>query len=239
MFPHSAPHPVRFNPLPAPKHWLIIGLVLAAAVVLTGWAIQVVPGLTLAELAVDDDFSRHHTPVLTGLALVLNALFGPVAGTLIVIAVSLYLALIRRSPQNAALFSLTVACGWLTCQLFKVVTGRIRPDPALLFDPLVPEPVSNSFPSGHTSLAVALTLATFLLVRETRWAKPVLWAGTVMAVVVAWSRVYIGAHYPLDVVASFPATIAAVLIMAGTWNRFAPAVMAAIHSRATSPRSPK
>ncbi|MCF3138368.1 phosphatase PAP2 family protein [Paenarthrobacter sp. AR 02] len=239
MFQQSTPHPVRFKPLPAPKHWLATGLVLAAAVVLAGWAIQAVPGLTLAELAVDDDFSRHHSSVLTGLALVLNVLFGPVAGAIIVIAVSLYLALIRRSPQDAALFSLTVASGWLTCQVFKAVIGRIRPDPALLFDPLVPEPVSNSFPSGHTCLAVALTLAMFFLVRETRWAKPVLCAGAIVTVVVAWSRVYIGAHYPLDVVASLPASIAAVMIMAGIWNRYAPALTTAIHSRAMSRRTPK
>ncbi|BAS14071.1 phosphoesterase PA-phosphatase related [Arthrobacter sp. Hiyo8] len=47
-----------------------------------------------------------------------------------------------------------------------------------------------------------------------------------MAVVVAWSRIYIGVHYPSDVVASFLATSAAVIVLAGLWNRYAPRVFA-------------
>jgi len=225
---------VHLQRLPAHRHWLTVAVVLAVAVITVGLAVQWVPGFTSAELAVDQGFSRNHIPVLTGLALALNLLFGPVAGALMVLATSLYLVLIRRSPPKAVLFALTVGSGWLTCQLFKVVIGRIRPDPDLLLDPLVPEPVSNSFPSGHTSLAVALALAAYFLSRGSRAEKPVLWIGTGLAVIVAWSRVYIGAHYPLDVVASFPATLAAVVLMAGLWNRYAPSVFARLQSTSSS-----
>jgi undecaprenyl-diphosphatase len=220
--------------LPAPKHWLLIGFVLIAVVIALGLTVQLVPGLTSAELAVVQEFSGHHIPVLTGLALGLNLLFGPVAGALMVLATSLYLLLIRRAPQKAVLFALTVSWGWLACQLFKVVIGRIRPDPSLLLDPLVPEPVSNSFPSGHTSLAIALALAAYFLARGTRWATPALWTGAVIAVIVAWSRIYVGAHYPVDVLASFPATTAAVVLMAGLWNRHAPAAMVRLQSISSS-----
>ncbi|MDP9933979.1 phosphatase PAP2 family protein [Paenarthrobacter nicotinovorans] len=237
MFLQSTPRPQPVQQLPVPKHWLMLGLVLSAAVICAGLTLRFVPRLTEAELAVNEDFSTHHTAVLTGMALALNVLFSPVAGGLMVMAGSIYLLLVRRSLPRAALFAATVASGWLTCQVFKVAIGRIRPDPALLFDPLVPEPVSNSFPSGHTSLAVALTLAVFVTLRGTRWAKPSLWAGMFVAAVVGWSRVYIGAHYPLDVVASFPATIAAVLIMAGIWNRYAPGLLAKIQYRFTSART--
>ncbi|MGO4247934.1 phosphatase PAP2 family protein [Paenarthrobacter sp. RAF54_2] len=205
-----------------------------AVVIAVGLAVQLVPGFTSAELSVDQNFSRNHNPVLTGLALALNLLFAPVVGALVVLATSLYLLLIRRSPQKAVLFALTVGSGWLTCQLFKVVIGRIRPDPALLLDPLAPEPVSNSFPSGHTSLAVALAIAAYFLARGSRWEKPVLWTGTILAVIVAWSRVYIGAHYPLDVMASFPATIGVVVLMAGLWNRHAPSIVARLQSASSS-----
>jgi undecaprenyl-diphosphatase len=53
-----------------------------------------------------------------------------------------------------------------------------------------------------------------------------------MAFAVAWSRVYIGVHYPSDVVASFPAAIAAVMLVAGLWNRFAPRLPARYRSTA-------
>ncbi|CAM3291193.1 Undecaprenyl-diphosphatase BcrC [Arthrobacter ulcerisalmonis] len=216
--------PLRLPRLPAPRHWLGIGLTLAVLVIAVGFLTRTVPDLTADEMAVDQGFSRHHDPVLTTLALALNLLFGPVGGVAIVAAVGLYLLLVRRSADKAVVFVLTVCTGWLSSQLFKLIIGRVRPDPSLLFDPLVPEPVSNSFPSGHTSLAVAVVLAAFFIAEGTRAAKPLLWAGLVGAGIVAWSRVYIGAHYPLDVVAAFPATIAAVVLMAGLWNRHASGV---------------
>jgi len=230
MFPQSTPGPVPVQRLPAPKHWLAVGLILVAVVIAVGLTVQVVPGFTSAELAVDQNFSRNHNPVLTGLALALNLLFEPLVGALVVLATILYFLLMRRSPQKAVLFALTVGSGWLSCQLFKVVIGRIRPDPALLLDPLAPEPVSNSFPSGHTCLAVALVLAAYFLARGSRAEKPVLWTGMILAVIVGWSRVYIGAHYPLDVMASFPATIGVVVLMAGLWNRHAPSIVARFQS---------
>ncbi|MGO4588472.1 phosphatase PAP2 family protein [Paenarthrobacter sp. 2TAF44] len=234
MFPQSTPGSVPVQRLPAPKHWLTVGLILVAVVIAVGLAVQSVPGFTSAELAVDQNFSRNHNPVLTGLALALNLLFEPVVGALVVLATSLYLLLIRRSPQKAVLFALTVGSGWLSCQLFKVVIGRIRPDPTLLLDPLAPEPISNSFPSGHTCLAVALAIAAYFLARGSRAEKPVLWTGMILAVIVAWSRVYIGAHYPLDVMASFPATIGVVVLMAGLWNRQAPSIVARLQSARSS-----
>jgi undecaprenyl-diphosphatase len=208
-------------------------------VIALGLTVQLLPDVTPAELSVVQEFSHHHTPILNGLALALNLLFGPVAGTLIVLATSLWLLLFQRSVEKALLFALTVGWGWLACQLFKVIIGRIRPDPATLLDPLVPEPVSNSFPSGHTSFAIALAFATYFLFRDTRWAKPALWAGAITAAIVAWSRVYVGAHYPLDVVASFPAMTAAIVLIAGLWNRYAPGLLAKLRSTPISRRNPQ
>jgi undecaprenyl-diphosphatase len=95
----------------------------------------------------------------------------------------------------------------------------------MLFDPLAPETGSNSFPSGHVCFAVALAYALYFLACGTRWAKVAAAAGAVMALIVAWSRIYIGVHYPTDVAASFLASSAAVLLLAGLWNRFGPRVV--------------
>jgi undecaprenyl-diphosphatase len=84
----------------------------------------------------------------------------------------------------------------LSSALLRWAIGRERPP--LRFSephPLVHVPGSGSFPSGHasTSFACAATLA---------WLTPlspvVLYA---LAVLIAFSRVYVGVHYPLDVIA--------------------------------------
>jgi undecaprenyl-diphosphatase len=72
----------------------------------------------------------------------------------------------------------------------KLAVDRARPHD----DPLVRVPTSHSFPSGHatTSFACAATLAPFV----DRRAVPVLY---LLAAAIAYSRVYVGVHYPLDV----------------------------------------
>lgn len=104
----------------------------------------------------------------------------------------------------------------------------------MLFDPLSPESGSNSFPSGHTCFAIALACALYFLARGSRWATAA--AGAVMALVVAWSRAYIGVHYSTDVAASFPAAIAAVILPAGLWNRYALRLLAG-HIFTAGPRA--
>jgi undecaprenyl-diphosphatase len=84
----------------------------------------------------------------------------------------------------------------------------------------------DSFPSGHVCFAVTLAFALYFLAHGTRGAKVVAIAGAATAVIVAWSRLYIGVHYPTDVAASFLAGSAAVVLLAGFWNRFAPRLLA-------------
>ena len=82
---------------------------------------------------------------------------------------------------------------WASYGLRQAI-GRERP-PHRFHDPrpLVDVPVSDSFPSGHaaTSFACAALLASL-----TPLPKVPLF---VLAALIAFSRVYVGVHYPLDV----------------------------------------
>jgi undecaprenyl-diphosphatase len=72
-----------------------------------------------------------------------------------------------------------------------------RPRPPLRYpnqDPLVQVPDTGSFPSGHAATSFAgATILAFAFPR----AAPLLY---LLAIAIAWSRVYLGVHYPLDIV---------------------------------------
>ena len=101
-------------------------------------------------------------------------------------------ALVLRRP---VIFPLVVAAYFaasVVVDVLKVSIDRQRP----VGHTLVTEPTSSSFPSGHaaTSFACAATLAPFV----SRTGAVVLY---VLAAGIAYSRVYVGVHYPLDVLA--------------------------------------
>ncbi len=81
-------------------------------------------------------------------------------------------------------------------QALKRSLTRARPDTAIAgFEPLAANPDAFSFPSGHTAAAFAVAVA---FAGEPHGLGP---AALLFAVGVGLSRVYLGAHYPLDVLA--------------------------------------
>ena len=109
---------------------------------------------------------------------------------------------------------LTAACVWtsdLLATVLKPLVGRPRPSERLEdADPLFGATVGSSFPSGHAATAAAGLIALALLTRK---AVPALAA---LALLVSFSRVYVGVHYPLDVLggAALGAVVAATLLFA-------------------------
>jgi len=78
----------------------------------------------------------------------------------------------------------------------RQLIGRDRP-PLLypLPKPLVHTPGTGAFPSGHASVSFACATAI-------AWASPRLaLPAYLLAAAIAFSRVYVGVHYPLDVIA--------------------------------------
>lgn len=84
----------------------------------------------------------------------------------------------------------------------KEIVRRARPN---LFPHIAAS--GYSFPSGHTMVSLAFYgMCAFLLVRAVRsgWAKAgIITLATFIVVVVAYSRVYLGVHFPTDVIGSF------------------------------------
>lgn len=79
--------------------------------------------------------------------------------------------------------------------ILKPLFARVRPcDVNTTIQLLVPRPSDYSFPSGHTAASFAAVTALFFAGEKNLW-KPAL----VLAVLIAFSRLYLYVHYPTDI----------------------------------------
>jgi undecaprenyl-diphosphatase len=186
--------------------FLAIGLALALGAI-AGFATlaeEVVEGETLAfDVAVLRWMERHHTPWLDVAALEVTALgAGVVVG--MVIAISSAFLWVSRHRYSVALLWVALLGAGLITRTLKMVFDRERPD---VFPWLAPHADQGSFPSGHatTSMVVYLTLAYLVArladTRALRWLTMV--AALVVIVLIGLSRLYLGVHYPSDVIAGY------------------------------------
>jgi undecaprenyl-diphosphatase len=119
------------------------------------------------------------------------------------------LALAQRRWQPVALVLLAVAAASGLADLLKAIVGERRPsDPGL-----VTIPHSHAFPSGHAATAFAgATVLSALLPR----AAPAFY---VLAAAIGYSRVYVGVHWPLDVIGGAVLGVATALLLLAAVRR--------------------
>jgi membrane-associated phospholipid phosphatase len=164
-----------------------------------GWLLALASTWIFIELAWDVPIMlaihRYTRPWLTLLMLIITQTGNWIA--VIVLAIALYW-LWRHARKLDALTMLVSFIGAVAISsVLKLVFARPRPD---VFPPLVP--VSTySFPSGHALAAMGLYgLLAILLWRGRRRGWAVLSAAWVL--LIGLSRIYLGVHYPSDVLAS-------------------------------------
>ncbi len=111
--------------------------------------------------------------------------------------------LFLRLRREAMLLVLTIAGGWLVEFAVKLLVGRPRP----VIVPHLTEAGGASFPSGHSFnaavvyIALALAFATLSARQSVR--VTLIGAAVAVSLAVAWSRVWLGVHFPSDVVAGW------------------------------------
>jgi len=130
---------------------------------------------------------------------------------IVLVVVVGYLALEHRYAE-VTLIVVAASVGGALSQILKSVFGRARPD-------VVPHLVtvaSTSFPSGHSMLAMVtyLTLGALMARFATRRRIRTYCIGVslVLALVIGVTRVYLGVHYPTDVLAGWSAGLAWALL---------------------------
>jgi membrane-associated phospholipid phosphatase len=116
--------------------------------------------------------------------------------------IALIAILVWRRRMREGLFAGVAIVGsallnFATKQFF----ARERP---ALWDSIAPE-TTYSFPSAHAMGSATLAWVLLLLAWRTRWRWPVTIGMAAFAVMVAFSRVYLGVHYPSDILAGWAA----------------------------------
>ncbi len=106
----------------------------------------------------------------------------------------------------------SLAVSHLLVQAAKRTVGRGRPAGGCGIEPAIGEPDRFSFPSGHAtaSLAVAFSYALVFPV----WGAPLI----VLALLVGFSRVRLGVHYPSDVLVGQMLALATTVVLEGCFG---------------------
>jgi membrane-associated phospholipid phosphatase len=100
---------------------------------------------------------------------------------------------------------------WFVAQRSKTFVRRARPYEADGVRRLIRPPAGSSFPSGHAAVAAGMTALL-----ATRVSDPgVAWGLRALGGYVAASRVYVGVHYPSDVIGGAGLGLALASLWAG------------------------
>lgn len=162
-----------------------------------------------SELVVLDFMQTHLRSGFLDAAMPLITALGN--GGAVWIAFSLVLLLIPKTRKAGAAMAASLLLEVLCCNvILKPLVARVRPcEVNAAIRLLVARPTDFSFPSGHTGAAFAAASALY-------FSKNRLWLPSLMlAVLIAFSRLYLYVHYPSDILAG-----ALIGIMAG-WLGYA------------------
>jgi undecaprenyl-diphosphatase len=129
---------------------------------------------------------------------------------LVWLALGLALSVVWRRALPFVLVGLAVLAADGLAALVKAAVGENRPTEP---DPLVTIPHSHSFPSGHTATAFAGAMMLSYLVPR---AAPAFFT---LAAAIAYSRLYVGVHFPLDVVGGAVIGVATALLLLAVARR--------------------
>lgn len=191
---------------------LITGASLCVLVLLLGLLAKAGPVASF-DLRADRHIATHdRTSALNALAKVATTIGTPeTVGIGLMILLPVILLLARRRLDAVKVFCM-FAGAFTLAEIGKILIGEHRPPASLQ---LVAADGSPSYPSGHATVAAVLAAALIVIAVTLAGRVAAVVLGGLYAVAVAASRVYLGDHYPLDVLGSVLCALAAAFIVTG------------------------
>lgn len=186
---------------------LLAGLAIAVlSIVLFAWlANEILENETLRfDGAVREFVHRESNPELTVLMRIFSDVGSPAGvAALTLIGCGFFWTAHRR--RDAVVLAVVIAGAGILDPVLKHAFHRIRPVPYFNLS----APTSFSFPSGHAMMAFCLysAIAYLLSSRTDSWRLCVaIWAAALLMFgLIGYSRIYLGVHYPTDVIAGYAA----------------------------------
>lgn len=165
--------------------------------------------------------AAHHTRTLDTVMVEITALGTGIVVMMVVAVAALFLVLAEHKYSVILLLASAIG-GIVLNAVLKLGFNRPRPT---MFAPLV-HAVGSSFPSGHAmNAAIVYTTVAYLAagLHQRRWARwLVMTAAFIVIALISFSRVYLGVHYPSDVIAG--------IIVGLAWAAFCMVTLEAIQN---------
>lgn len=147
---------------------------------------------------------RRHSSRTTRIVRAVTELGGVTAVPVTALSAASYLAVVRGSRRPAALLTVSLVGSTIINSVLKVMYRRARPT---VFAHIVEEK-SYSFPSGHAMASAALAGCACVLAWPTRWRYAVIAGAGVYVPTIGVTRVYLGVHFPSDILAGWCVSLA-------------------------------
>lgn len=212
-------HPVRRLMAAIPsKIWTPLGIAFVIFLIAVSLFAAIAEAVTDHKTTAFDDailLGIHSiaSPQLDMLVTILTQ-FGSLIGVVALTAGIAGLFIVRREWRRTAMLLIVVGGASALNLILKLIFARTRPD---LWTHLVTE-VSYSFPSGHAMASMALAAGLVIALWRSRYRNIALIFGGVYALVVAFTRLYLGVHFPTDIIAGWCISIAWALAVKGLFT---------------------
>lgn len=160
-------------------------------------------------------FHVHATPFLDHFfTFVTNA--GGIASMIVISGLIFFFFLYKKRYRSAQLLALGLGGAMAANVILKALFHRDRPS---LWHQSIVE-TGFSFPSGHAMASAALVTCLVIILWPTKWRWLIVIVGGIAVLLIGMSRLYLGVHYPSDILAGWCVSVAWVLLARYLLNKW-------------------
>ena len=199
--------------LDGPKGAIWVGLIGLVITTVIGFVAVALSEWTKSTYAFNVWLHGINSPVAQTIAAILEEEDRPIVIAVILLIIGLLLSL-TRGWLPALGFMVVAGVGWLLIAVVKELVREERPTP---FDPEFAGH-SPSYPSGHTVFAVTLIVALWAALEGSKWRPAIVILGIIFVLLSGLSRLYLGVHYPIDVIGGVIGGFSSAIFVIGLWN---------------------